>query len=529
MADAVRSKMLEDRLAFMKIDAGAVDAIRTIRPLLERELPIALDKFYAQLKITPEVSRFFPNAAQIERAKKAQIKHWESIASGAFDEKYVANVRTIGQTHARIGLEPRWYIGGYALIVEHLLASLLAESSQKSRFWGRQDQASTAMSSALAALVKAVFLDMDFAISVYLEAAEAERVRSEAAAKEQERGLVSASIGTGLEMLARKDLTYRIAQDLPEAYTNLQRNFNHSLEELEHAIQAVMSSTAAIQSGSEEISSAADDLSRRTEQQAASLEQTAAALDEITATVGKTAESTTRAKDIVAAAMANAENSSRIVKRTVSAMGDIEASSQQISQIIGVIDEIAFQTNLLALNAGVEAARAGDAGRGFAVVASEVRALAQRSAGAAKEIKTLISNSSTQVTEGVDLVAQTGKALERILAQVDNINGIVMEISAGAQEQATGLEQVNTAIAQMDRTTQENAAVVEETTTGSMDIADEARRMVELISQFQVRSGDRSAATTAEQSVASMALARAGRMRAPSARAGGAGAARVPA
>ncbi len=320
--------------------------------------------------------------------------------------------------------------------------------------------------------------------------AEEERARAQEEAIGGERALVSRSIGEGMAKLAAMDLTYRIADDLPEAYGKLRSDFNHAVARLEDAMRSVAGSGAAITSSSREISGSADDLSKRTEQQAANLEETAASLDEITATGRKAAEGADHARQVVAAAKQDAEKTGAVVRNTVGAMGNIEKSAEQINRIIGVIDEIAFQTNLLALNAGVEAARAGDAGRGFAVVASEVRALAQRSAGAAKEIKGLISMSSSQVAEGVALVAETGKALERILAQVDDINSVVVNIAAGAQEQATGLAQVNSAINQMDQTTQQNAAMVEQTTAASRSLADEAARLAALIAQFTVSGAE---------------------------------------
>ena len=243
--------------------------------------------------------------------------------------------------------------------------------------------------------------------------AEAETTRAaseqaQRAAIEQERVVVAQSIGAGLAKLATKDLTYRMSSDIPGAYRKLQTDFNASIAELETALRGVTDSTGAIRSGTQEIAAAAEDLSQRTERQAAGLEETAAALHQITATVEKSAESTDLARQVAAVADLDAKKSAEIVREAVGAMDGIAKSSRQISQIIGVIDEIAFQTNLLALNAGVEAARAGDAGRGFAVVASEVRALAQRSANAAKEIKGLISDSTRQVDHGVELVAETG-------------------------------------------------------------------------------------------------------------------------
>ncbi|MFZ1965250.1 MAG: PAS domain-containing methyl-accepting chemotaxis protein [Roseiarcus sp.] len=293
-------------------------------------------------------------------------------------------------------------------------------------------------------------------------------------------------IGAGLSRLAEGDLEQRIEEPFIPALEPLRVDFNASLEALENSMSAIAANTQAIRTGTGEISTAADDLSRRTEQQASSLEETAAALEQITATVKKTAEGAKHARDVVSTAKVDADKSGKVVREAMAAMTGIEKSSKQISQIIGVIDEIAFQTNLLALNAGVEAARAGDAGRGFAVVASEVRALAQRSAEAAKEIKGLISASTAQVDQGVLLVTQTGEALARIVAQVVEINGIITNIAASAQEQATGLQQVNTAVNEMDHVTQKNAAMVEETTAAAHALADETEELGRLVARYQI-------------------------------------------
>jgi methyl-accepting chemotaxis protein len=327
-------------------------------------------------------------------------------------------------------------------------------------------------------------------------AAEVERARNEAerAAAAQQQAFVVESVATGLSTLASGDLVFRLSTPFAPEYEKLRGDFNDAMTKLQDTMKVIAANTQGIRGGGEEISQAADDLSRRTEQQAASLEETAAALDQITATVRKTADGANEASTVVGAAKADAEHSGDVVRQAVQAMSAIEKSSNQVSQIIGVIDEIAFQTNLLALNAGVEAARAGDAGRGFAVVASEVRALAQRSADAAKEIKALISASSQQVASGVDLVGETGKALERIVKQVTQINGVVTEIAASAQEQATGLNQVNTAVNQMDQVTQQNAAMVEESTAASHALAQEAEELARLVAQFKVGAEDARAA-----------------------------------
>jgi methyl-accepting chemotaxis protein len=316
-------------------------------------------------------------------------------------------------------------------------------------------------------------------------AAERRRSEEERAARAEELQRVVNALAAGLRNLSDGDLTTRVDSAFAADFEQLRSDFNLAMEKLQAAMQAVTGSAGTINNGADEISRAATDASRRTEQQAASLEETAAALDQITTTVRKTAEGAGQADEVVSGARTQAEESGQIVHEAVAAMGEIEKSSNQISHIIGVIEEIAFQTNLLALNAGVEAARAGDAGRGFMVVATEVRALAQRSSDAAKEIKTLISASSQQVGRGVQLVGQAGRALEQIVQRVIEIDTLVADIARAANEQADGLSQINTAVNQMDQVTQENAAMVEETTAASQSLSTEAATLARLIGRFR--------------------------------------------
>ena len=295
-------------------------------------------------------------------------------------------------------------------------------------------------------------------------------------------------LGKGLGELAEGNLTETILTPFPSEYDKLRVDFNRAMESMGRAMSAVTAATHGINSGASDIRQASDDLSQRTEQQAASLEETAAAMDEITSTVRQTAEGANRANRAVADARIEAQQSGEIVRRAVDAMAGIERTSSEISEIISVIDGIAFQTNLLALNAGVEAARAGDAGKGFAVVASEVRALAQRSADAAKDVKSRILASSEQVESGVSLVSETGKALERIIGQIAEISTLVENIASSAEKQATGLQEVNTAVSAMDGVTQQNAAMVEQATAAARSLAVEADGLAREISRFRIES-----------------------------------------
>ncbi len=300
---------------------------------------------------------------------------------------------------------------------------------------------------------------------------------------EQAQGYVVEALAEGLERLSGGDLTYRIKGPFDPRHEKLRADFNAAVEQLESTMSAVVETSNAIRASADEATRAADDLSQRSEQQAALMDETAKALDEITATVSQYSQGSGAAQATVSVAKVDAERGGGVVREAIDAMSGIESSSRKISQFISMIDEISFQTNLLALNAGVEAARAGETGRGFAVVAAEVRALALRSADAAREIKALISESSRQVDAGVELVGLTGESLSKIGVEVTEINNLVGEIAASAKAQSLGLQEVNKAMSQVTR---QNAALVRNNNSANRTLARQAEELGERVSRFQV-------------------------------------------
>lgn len=316
-------------------------------------------------------------------------------------------------------------------------------------------------------------------------ATEAERRETEEAQK-----VVVTALADALEGLAAGALDTRITRSFPEAYDQLRVNFNDAMQALERTIIAVFGNGQTILGNAAEISGAAEDLSRRTEASATTLAETATALDQLTAVVRQAAAGASQAEDIVNSTREEARNNEAVVKETIAAMAEIEKSSQSIAKIVDVIEDIAFQTNLLALNAGVEAARAGESGRGFAVVASEVRLLAQRSAEAAQEIGGLIRDSGEHVQRGVGLVDKTGAALEGILHSVTDISDVMARIAASTSEQSSGIGEINRSVEQLDRVTQQNAAMFEETTAATHSLTSEARDLAGLLQAFRVSGRD---------------------------------------
>jgi methyl-accepting chemotaxis protein len=297
-------------------------------------------------------------------------------------------------------------------------------------------------------------------------------------------------LSVALEQLATGRLTHRVEADLPPDYVKLKDDFNATVDQLHKTVAMITRNARSIQASSEQTSRSAVDLAQRTERQAEALLETSTALGRLTSTVNETAEGAQRANTIVASTRSKTDWSRDVMKDAVAAMAEIDKSASEIGQIIGVIDEIALQTNLLALNAGVEAARAGDAGKGFAVVATEVRGLAHRSAEAAKRIKALVATSASNVDSGVRLVGETSRGLSEVLTHVAEISDVVSDIATSARTQAEGLAQINTAVASMDRVTQQNQTMVDDSKAASVELAAEAETLARLMNYFTIDDAD---------------------------------------
>jgi methyl-accepting chemotaxis protein len=444
-------------------------------------------------ELAPQADKIVKQVSTLVETAEAGAKETYSRSQAVYDNALVMTLIAIGLCAVAIGGSIWFAVAGIAMPIQTITASMktLAEGDSNSAipYDGRADEIgemAAAVEVFRANAVANLRLEQEAdtqrtqAEQEQRRAAEVERIKADAMAQ------ATSGLANGLKHLASGNLTFQLSEPFAADFESLRSDFNAAVGQLAETLGSVAQSTGSIDDGTREISQSAEDLSKRTEQQAASLEETAAALDQITANVTNSSKRADEARTVAVEANKSAAESGKVVADAVNAMHKIEQSSNQIASIIGVIDEIAFQTNLLALNAGVEAARAGDAGKGFAVVAQEVRELAQRSAKAAKEIKDLIRNSTVEVQSGVKLVSETGQALKTIEGYIITVNQHMDSIATSAREQSIGLAEVNTAVNQMDQVTQQNAAMVEETNAASATLANEASRLRELISQFEL-------------------------------------------
>lgn len=469
---------LQERLDYYDLVTTGKSTYGGVSRALGRQLDKALETFYRVIGSRPELSGLFENPQQMAKARGLQAEHWRAVFRDGVDERFYQRATRIGNVHARIGLEPKWYVGAYGLMLDQLVTAIIAPGWRGWLPWRR------ALAREVSLLIKVSLLDIDLALSAYFD--------DEAAA----RTMVNDRLGRALEQVAAGQLDIML-DGFPKDFLKIQSDFNSAIGSLRQTLANVVHGVDAIDTGSLEIRAAADDLARRTEEQAANLAQTALAVAAVTTSVEENATTSAKAHVTIAETNARTQNGAQIVSEAVSAMRQIESSSQEISSIIAVIESISFQTNLLALNAGVEAARAGEAGKGFAVVAGEVRALAQRCAEAADEVKALVTASASHVSNGVALVGRSGEAFAAIDHEVGELSHAIQSIADAAAEQANKLKQINAVVGELDRSTQQNAAMAEQCTAAASSLSQEAGGLHASLDRFDV--GNASARAGAER------------------------------
>lgn len=457
---------LAGRLDFFGLGSDDFDRFPKIRQIMAKCAPGALAAFYAKLRKTPAAASKFSSEEHMEKARKAQFAHWQQMFASAPGAADFERSERIGNVHARIGLEPTWYIGGYARVLGDVIEQVA--TSRLARFLGGGRRGAM-----VATLVKMGLLDMDIALSAYFKAEEKARLAT------------IQSLGAALTALADGNFRKRL-DDLPPEYAQISDDFERMRSEVAHALSQVSLAAASVSNGSAEIRQAADDLAARTQREAATIEETSAALTDLTTAIKRTAEDASAMAQEAAKSQNAALAGQGVATAAVEAMAETERSAAQIRAIIEVIDGIAFQTNLLALNAGVEAARAGEAGKGFAVVATEVRLLAQRTADAADDIKSLITASTNTVERGARLVAETGESFTGITNSITGLVELCQGIAQLTSTQSGSLHTVSSAVRDMEMSTQRNAALVEQSSAAARTLADESDRLQGLAASFEL-------------------------------------------
>ncbi len=488
---------LQSRLDFLGLDQVARNRLAEAKPIVEAHLEPALGRFYGLLAEVPAAAKFFEGKAHMNRAQGKQTSHWGAIASGEIDGDYFEASTRIGLRHAMIGLEPRWHIGGYGLIMETLVKGvmhdLMAEAVQpeKTRFGRKKpldaDKVLADADSAaetVVTLIKAIMLDIDIGVSAYFDKLANDARDAEAASRARIQQAVSAT-GAVLRNVATGDLTSRVTEELAPEFAQIKADTNAVVERLSDIVGSLKHTSRALKLATGEILSGANDLADRTTRQAATIEETSAAIEQLSSAVVENAKRAVTANDKAHAVASHATTGGQAMKQANAAMSAIETSSSKISNIIGMIDDIAFQTNLLALNASVEAARAGEAGKGFAVVAVEVRRLAQSAANASSEVKALIETSAGEVRNGSQLVAQAANVLLDILSGAEESARLIDTIAEENHNQSQALSEVSVAVRQMDEMTQHNAALVEQTNAAIEQTESQASDLDGIIDVFR--------------------------------------------
>ncbi len=430
---------LLERLRFAGLDEDQTGVLRKHRQSLGAEVELALRDLFQRLQTFPDAARHFTSDRQIDRLHDLQSSHWSVLTDARFDSLYAERVKVLSDTESKMGLDPRWQIAGHAVVLERLICSMIEEFWPKSMLsLGKANRKELA--DLVAALVRTVFVDTEISVSLRFNEQRHSHQRQLAEQRKAGEAEALALFGGVTQALGRGDLSVRTPGDVAAAYQPLAQELNGALDAMQNEFISLSDRAVTMETSSRELAGQTGQFSLKAQDQSEALGETVRSLGAIVDRVKHNAGQTRAAEKSVALTRQSAEHSGEIAGQAISAMADIEASAEKIGQIIGVIDEIAFQTNLLALNAGIEAARAGESGRGFAVVAQEVRALAQRSGDAAREIKQLVSSTKSQVEAGVERVGRTQDAISSIVEQVRGINDAIAGIAEETAEQVTGLQ-----------------------------------------------------------------------------------------
>lgn len=468
----------EEQLPEFNLTGTELALLAEVGQMIGGAIDGVLTEFYATALNDPALSQYFKSEASVTHARAAQKAHWENLFSGQFDTAYFASVQRVGTVHARIDLPLFAYVSAYSKASGQMLEAVVRGAHRPARRFGGGGGADPRLGAMLSVLSRAFAFDVQCVIEVTVGIWRDEQQRA------------FDHIETAVSALSRGELGHIIPDpeysDFPKRYNPIRNAFNSSLARLAAIVRDVGASMDKLMQETHAVTQAAHDLSGRTSSQAASLEQTAAAMEELTVSVQGSAQNTRAAADVARDARQEVSHGAEVVANASKAMEMIKSSSDRISQITGVINDISFQTNLLALNAGVEAARAGEAGRGFAVVASEVRALAAKSSQAAREIDQLISESAAHVSSGVGLMGEAGSTLENIVTSFERVSVLAGEIAAAAQEQSTGLGEVNLSVGQMDEITQKNAQMVEQTNEALQKLSAQAKDVQRLLAGLSI-------------------------------------------